>query len=353
MSTLLIFIAALALMILLHEFGHFVAARLTGIPIEEFGIGFPPRLVTLFTAGGTRFTLNAIPLGGFVRPKMLNDGSDGNPPVDALIVAPPAKQLVVAVAGPLMNILIAVVLYVVIFAHQGVPQMDKVDIVDIAPNSPAEQAGLHPGDIIVAVNAVRVTGPADLHDEIYAHLGEPIHLTVVRDGQEITVTLTPRNPPPADGAIGILMAHPLKPATPLEAIVQGVQATADDVLQVARLPITLLQRSQPANARLLGYKGMYEMYRQFRAADVQAAREAPKDAFPVNTLVFFIIVTISLGVFNLLPLPALDGGRIVISLIELISRKRLPVSLVNAVNFVGFVVLLGLLLLINLREWLP
>ncbi len=353
MTTLLIFIAALALMILLHEFGHFLAARLAGIPIEEFGIGFPPRLVTLFTAGGTRYTLNAIPLGGFVRPKILGDGRDGGQPVDALTVAPPARQLGVAVAGPLMNILIAVALYMVIFAHQGVPQMNKVAIVDISPHSPAAQAGLQPGDIIVAVNGARVTGPADLHDAIYAHLGEPIRLTVARGGQEITVTLTPRNPPPADGAIGILMAHPLRRASPLETIVWGLKATADDVVQVASYPVVLLQRNHPANARLLGYKGMYEMYRQFRAADVQAAQKAPKDAFPVNTLVFFIIVTVSLGVFNLLPLPALDGGRIVIALFELAARRRVPVKVVNAINFAGFVALLGLLLIINLREWLP
>ncbi len=353
MTTLLIFIAALALMILLHELGHFIAARLVGIPIEEFGIGFPPRIATLFTAGGTRYTLNAIPLGGFVRPKMLSDGSDGSQPVDALTAAPPGRQLVVAVAGPLMNILIAVVLYIIIFAHQGVPQLDRVAIVDTAPNSPAAEAGLRPGDIIIAVDGTRVTGPADLHDAIYAHLGKPIHLTVERDGKKITVTLTPRNPPPPDGAIGILMAHPLRQASLFETIGWGLKATADDVLQVARYPITLLQRSHPANARLLGYKGMYEMYRQFRAADVQAAQEAPKDAFPVNTIVFFIIVTVSLGVFNLLPLPALDGGRIVIALVELISRRRIPVAVVNAINFVGFVALLGLLLLINLREWLP
>ncbi len=353
MTTLLIFIAALALMILLHELGHFIAARLVGIPIEVFGIGFPPRIATLFTAGGTRYTLNAIPLGGFVRPKVLNDGRDGSQPVDALTAAPPARQLVVAVAGPSMNILIAVVLYIVIFAHQGVPQLDKVAIVDTAPNSPAAEAGLQPGDIIVAVNGARVEDPAQLHDAIYAHLGEPIRLTVDRHGQEVEVTLTPRNPPPPDGAIGILMTHPLQRVSLLASIGWGVRATVDDVVRVARYPITLLKPRHTTNARLLGYKGMYEMYRQFRAADVQAAQEAPKDAFPVNTLVFFIIVTISLGVFNLLPLPALDGGRIVIALVELVSRRRIPVAVVNAINFVGFVVLLGLLLLINLREWLP
>ncbi len=352
MTTLLMFIAALAVMILLHEFGHFIAAKLVGIPIEEFGIGFPPRVLTLFEAGGTRFTLNAIPLGGFVRPKVLNKGEDGNEVVDALSVAPPQKQLVVAIAGPLMNLLIAVILYAVIFAHQGVPRTDKVMIVDVAPGSPAEKAGILPHDVIVAVNGKPVTDPAMLHDEIYAHLGEPIIMTLARGDQTLTVTLTPRNPPPETGAIGILMGYPMRSVSWPAAVGWGLRATAEDVVQVASLPVTLLKKHD-ANAKLLGYKGMYEVFQQFRAADVQAAKQASQEAFPVNTLVFFIMVTVSLGVFNLLPLPALDGGRIALSLAEIVTRRRMPVSVVNAINLAGFVLLLGLLVLINLREWIP
>ena len=351
MSSLLTFVAALAMMILLHEFGHFVAARLLGIPIEEFGIGFPPRLLTLFTAGGTRYTLNAIPLGGFVRPKVLKGGDEGEDVVDALTVAPPYKQLLVAVAGPLMNILIGVALYALIFAHQGVPQMDKIVIVEVAPHGPAAQAGVRPGDLVIAINGQAVTNPTDLHNAIYNHLGNPITLTVERQGEQLPVTLVPRNPPPPDGAIGIAMSHPLRPATLPEAALWGLRAAFEDVRRIAFLPVTLL-RQHDTNARLLGYKGMYQVYRQFRAADIQAARQQPQDAFPVNTLVFFIMVTLSLGVFNLLPLPALDGGRMVISLVEMSARRRMPVRLVNAINFVGFVSLLALLVLINLREWL-
>ena len=353
MTTLLTFIVALALMILLHELGHFIVARLVGIPIEEFGIGFPPRLFTLFEAGGTRYTINLIPLGGFVRPKVLNDGSDGGDVVDALTVAPPGKQILVAFAGPVMNLLIAVILYALIFAHTGVPQTNKVLIVEVAPDSPAQAAGLQAGDIIAAINGVEISAMKTVHDEIYSHLGEPITMTVLRDGTPVTVTLTPRNPPPSSGAIGILMSYPVEQVGLPAAAWWGVRATWNDIVRIAMLPAQLIAHPNNPDMQLLGYKGMYQTYEQFRSADIQAARQNPEDAFPVNTLIFFIMVTVSLGVFNLLPVPALDGGRITVAFVELVSRRRLPVRAVNIINMVGFLLLLGVLLLVNLREWLP
>ncbi len=353
MTTLLTFIVALALMILLHELGHFIVARLVGIPIEEFGIGFPPRLFTLFEAGGTRYTINLIPLGGFVRPKVLNDGSDGGDVVDALAVAPPGKQILVAFAGPVMNLLIAVILYALIFAHTGVPQTDKVLIVNVAPDSPAAAAGLQPGDIIVAINGAETNTMEAIHEQIYNHLGEPITMTVLRENKPVTVTLTPRTPPPSTGAIGILMSYPVVRVGLPAAAWWGVRATWGDIVRIAMLPAQLISHPNNPDMQLLGYKGMYQTYEQFRSADVQAAQQNPNDAFPVNTLVFFIMVTVSLGVFNLLPVPALDGGRITVSFVELVSRRRLPVRAVNIINMAGFLLLLGVLLLVNLREWLP
>jgi len=354
MSTLLLFVIAIALLILLHEFGHFVIARLLGIPIEEFGIGFPPRILTLFEAGGTKYTLNAIPLGGFVRPKVIKKGEDGET-VDALALAPPFKQFLVALAGPLMNLLVAVLLYAIIFAHEGVPDLSKIAIIEVAPNSPAQMAGLKPGDLIVGVNGQPVKNPDQIHNLIYSHLGEKISLSVKREGKVITVTLTPRNPPPPTGAIGILMGPTLRKAGIFTAMWMGVRATIDDTIQVAKMPFIFLRRTRSPNTpkpQLLGYKGMYQVFRQFRTADVQNARTSG-DRFPVNTLSFFIILTVSLGVLNLIPLPALDGGRALLALGEMVARRRAPIRLVNAINFVGFILLLGLLIVINLREWLP
>src|SRR6266540_2728725 len=147
--TWLVFILAFGGMVLVHEFGHFIAARLCKIEVEEFGIGLPtPGAITLFTWQGTRFTLNWLPLGGFVRPKGENDP---NVP-GGLASSSPWKRLIVLFAGPLMNLLLAVVIYSIIFNRVGVPDTTKVLIASVSPESPAAAAGLKDGDILVSGN---------------------------------------------------------------------------------------------------------------------------------------------------------------------------------------------------------
>ena len=176
----------LAALIIIHEFGHFTAARLFKIPVEEFGLGFPPRVATLFTAGGTKFTLNLLPLGGFVRPKGEND-----PEIpDGLAAANPWKRLGVLIAGPLANLLVGVVLYAMIINRLGAPVPDQVQVIEIAPGSPAEEAGLLPGDLIVQVNEQEIDGTESIHNAIYENLGEVTQITFLRDGEAATVALS-------------------------------------------------------------------------------------------------------------------------------------------------------------------
>ncbi|MDD2695999.1 MAG: M50 family metallopeptidase, partial [Anaerolineales bacterium] len=180
LNQLLQFILGLAVLIFLHESGHFLAARLFKVEVEEFGIGFPPRLVKLFEAGGTKFTLNWIPLGGFVRIKGEND-----PEVPGgLAASKPWVRLAVLFAGPLTNLLLGVVLAVVLFYNLGEPVLDKVVVQQVAPNSPAQQAGLLPGDVILSVEGQPVTGIEDLQEAIRARLGLPTRLGYQRGDQQ-------------------------------------------------------------------------------------------------------------------------------------------------------------------------
>ena len=148
--TLIIFIFALGGMIFLHELGHFIAARWAGIEIEEFGFGLPSyKIATLFKWQGTEFTIHALPLGGFVRPKGENDP---NVP-GGLAAASPWKRLVVLFAGPIMNLLTAIVVFSMLIAFEGMPVTGSVKIESVSANSPASSAGIETGDIIKAIKA--------------------------------------------------------------------------------------------------------------------------------------------------------------------------------------------------------
>ncbi|MEX2143334.1 MAG: M50 family metallopeptidase [Anaerolineales bacterium] len=343
---LMLFIVALALLIVVHELGHFLAAKICRIKVSEFGIGFPPRVARLFKLGETEFTLNAIPLGGFVRPVGENDP---NVP-GGLSAASPWARVFVLISGPAMNILVALLIYAYIFLQLGKPDVSIVQIMDVSADSPAGAAGLLPGDIVVQINDEPIDSSQELHDEIYAHLGEPIAFTYLRAGETNTVSLVPRDPPPADGAIGISMGHPLIPVAPSEALSVGGQAIWEQANALIALPGRLLGGSAgPEEGRLIGYKGMYDIYTQVREAD-----SAPESTLPagVNTLAFFASISVSLGILNLLPVPALDGGRILFTLPELIFRRRIPPAYENAVNFIGLALLLLLIVYINIQDFL-
>ncbi|MEX2162021.1 MAG: M50 family metallopeptidase [Anaerolineales bacterium] len=344
---LILFIVAIALLIVVHELGHFLAAKVSGIKVTEFGLGFPPRVLRLFKWGGTDFTLNAIPLGGFVRPAGEND-----PAVPGgLAAARPWTRIFVLISGPAMNILVAFLITTYIFFQIGKPDLDTVQVMQVAENSPASLAGLRAGDLIVQVNDEPIDSAEELHNEIYAHLGELITVVYLRDGEEFTISLTPRDPPPADqGAIGISMGHPRLPISPLEAISVGWQAIGEQSRALVELPGRLISgEASSGEGRLVGYKGMYDIFTTVREADA-----APESNLPagINTLYFFASISVSLGILNLLPVPALDGGRILFTLPEILFRRRIPQAYENMVNLIGLGLLLLLIVFINIQDFI-
>src|SRR5215510_8939688 len=190
MSTLslLIFIFAFGGMVIIHEFGHFIAARLCNIEVEEFGIGLPtPGAIKLFTWKGTRFTLNWLPLGGFVRPKGEND-----PTIEGgLAAASPWKRLFVLVAGPTMNLLTAFLIYSFIVSRAGAYEINKVLISSVVPDGPAAQAGFQAGDIFISGNGESIENFNQLSAIISANESKPVHFLVDRKGQQVELTAIP------------------------------------------------------------------------------------------------------------------------------------------------------------------
>ncbi len=339
------FILAIIALIIIHEFGHFIVSRLLHVEVEEFGIGFPPRITTMFRAWGTDFTLNALPLGGFVRPKGEND-----PTVEGgLAAASPWVRLAVLFAGPFMNLLVGVLLYAIIFSRIGTPDVNRVEVLDVAQGSPAAAAGLKIGDFITRINDQTINSTTALQQAIAASLDKNTTLYYERGGKTYQVTLVPRSKPPqGQGAIGIVMGNPTVPVSAIQALPAGVEAVYLHSQALLALPIQMIRgTASSADARFVGFKGMFDIYQQARTSE-------PTPGVPpgVNILLFFTNVTISLGLINLFPFPALDGGHILFTLPEIVLRRRIPTEYENWINLVGFAILILLMLYVNLQDFI-
>lgn len=354
----LVFFFALGLMIFVHELGHFIAARWAKIEVEEFGFGLPSyKLATLFKWQGTEFTIHALPLGGFIRPKGENDP---NVP-GGLASASPWKRLVVLFAGPLMNLLTAVIVFSILIGSEGIPVPGKVLIETVAENSPAQQAGMQNGDTLLSINGEAVTEVSPAVALIRENLDNPVEILVERNGEQITLTATPLSSRTAqEGALGVALATPTRPATFIESVSGGASITAIQAATIVYLPVALIQGViAPDEARFIGFKGIYELFDYSVQEDVTSRQEvtqaqasganAPRPTN--NTLGLIGLLSISLGVFNLFPIPALDGGRILFTLPEILFRKRIPQEWENMVNGIAMLLLIGLMLFVNVMDF--
>ena len=342
------FIFAFGVLIFVHEFGHHVTARLMNIEVEEFGFGYPPRIVKLFTFKGTDYTLNWIPFGGFMRPK-----GENNPDIPGgLAAASPWARIAVFLAGPIMNLILGIFLFSLVFMQTGAPDFSTVEIIQISPGSPAEMAGIQTGDIVREVNNYTIDSMSKLSVVVLDNVGQEISIILERNGKNIQIFATPREYPPAgEGALGIVMSNPIISISWIEAMPISALVTFEQGRQLILLPINLIQNQiNPEDARILGPKGIYDIYQQARERDVEQTTSNNSGGQAVNTLSFLAIISVALGFTNLLPIPALDGGRILLTLPEIILRRRVPPQFENIVHLVGFTALLSLLIYITAQD---
>ena len=367
--TWIVFLLAFSGFVILHELGHFFAARLVKVEVEEFGLGLPtPGAITLFTWQGTRFTLNWLPLGGFVRPKGEND-----PNIEGgLAASAPWRRLVVLFAGPLMNLLTAVILFSIIIGMMGgiiVAPLDtsgqhEIMVTQVNHNGPAEKAGLMVGDVILSGNGETFTDTEEASNFIKANPDTPITFEILREGQTMQFTITPlmdekRGRP----LIGVSMCTGCEflPIPDLAGNIEySFRMTGQQMYLLATLPIRLIQGTIPAEqGRLIGMKGIFDIMEQSVSSDVEAAQSnaassAPFNPFnqPVDTLFILASLSISLGVFNLFPFPALDGGRVIFVLPEMIFRRRVPHEFENLVHGLGMTLLLAVMIYVNVKDFI-
>jgi len=331
MLVVLVTVLAFALLIVVHELGHFLAARACGMRVERFSLGFGP-VVWKRQRGETEWAVSALPLGGYVRIAGMAPGEEIQPGDAAAYCNQPAwRRLLVIVAGPGMNYLAALVLGFALALSIGFPRIVPGPVIgDRVQGGAAEAAGLRYGDRVAAVDGKPVSTWQELVAEVVRRPGQAMELQVERDGARLTLSATPRD----DGGVGRLgvgqAAQLVKAGGPLEAFTLSVAATNERaVLVLAGLGQVVTGRQK---AELRGPLGIAQ----------EMARSARAGAAPFLGMVWFISIVLAL--FNLLPIPALDGGRLVFLVYELVSRRKVNERVENMVHLVGFVALFGLIL---------
>lgn len=337
---LFFFVVMLGGLIAAHEAGHLLAAVGRRVKVKEFGIGLPPRLTKIGEWRGTAITLNWIPLGGFVRPEGEFDPSAPG----GLAASPWQTRLLVFAAGPIANFIVGYLIFTFAFMA-GWP--DRVTVVGTLPGYPAEAAGLLSGDAILSASGKPLHYSKELTTIIYANLGRPIALEVEREGQILSMTMTPRahiadgERPAGIETTNTLVSYPLPAA--MKRALEQVLVQARETLA---LPYRLMAReTKPEEVRLSGVVGLKQV-------SDRAVENSFKwnEAYPILHLA--AVVSIALGITNLLPFPALDGGRILFVAIEVLRRKPVEARREKMAHAAGLVALLGLMIFLIVQDLL-
>ncbi len=383
-QSVLPFLAIIVVLIVVHELGHFVTAKLAGVKVLEFGLGYPPRLWGV-KRGETEYTVNALPLGGFVR--LLGEEDPGDP--RSLAAKPRWIRLVVLSSGAAMNVVLAVFLFALALSIPREVDVSRARIAEVVPGSPAEEAGLKPGDTIFAVNGRETQNVGELGYRIRLNMGETITLKIRRtegtsgaefievpvyarwsasnwideDGNERPQGPTGITIGPAYGSIqaltpeeqeeiaGQLLPGETVPTTrlvpfsetqwrpPWEALPEGARRSYESIMLARNEIISRIKGG-------VGGSGGFQVTGPVGIA--QLTGEVVEEAGWKSLMDFAALISMNLAVLNILPLPMLDGGRVVFVLIEFVrGGKRIAPQKEAMVHFVGLVLILTLVVVIT------
>jgi len=354
--TIISFLIILSVLVLVHELGHYFVAKFFKIKVEEFGFGFPPRVFGK-KIGETIYSINLLPIGGFVKLYGEDDAGGGSIKVQsskfkvqsedesrAFYARPLWQRITVVVAGVVMNFLLAVVLISTLFATVGVAvPTENVLVNEVQSGSPAEISGIKAKDEILTVNSKDIKSSEEFIKIVDEFSGKEISLLILRGSEEIEISLTPRTEvPEGEGPIGVVITSiQIKKYSWLEAPFYGTL----EALNFSRLIVT-------------GLGGL--------VADLVTTGKVPEGVAgpvgvaqltgvvvqngPVATLWFVSLLSLNLAVLNILPIPALDGGRFFFQIIELVTRKKVSPRYEGYAHAAGLVILLSLMVLITVFD---
>lgn len=385
--TIVIFLLILTVLVIIHELGHFLVAKKFGIKVEEFGFGFPPRLFGI-KKGETLYSINALPIGGFV--KLFGEDEAGGGTLRlrsgqesvgksadlkrAFFARPASERAAVVVAGVVMNVLLAIIIFYAFLSISnfktdllllgdykffGVKQtnynIEKAEIISaVSPNSPAQKAGMKPPIKILSANDTEVTKASDFIKIVNENKGKTLMVTwqEIKTGVIMSKEITPRSSPPKnEGPLGVGFF----PFAVLE-----YESAAQKVFSGIAHPYNLMSYNLDIMRKIIVFS--------FEKKTAEPIREGVAGPVGIATLVGAIvgiedaremvlqllnlagILSISLAFFNVLPIPALDGGRLFFILIEMVIRRKVSQKFEAAAHAVGFAILMALVLLITFND---
>ncbi len=356
--TILVFLLILTILVLIHEAGHFFVAKKLGIKVEEFGFGLPPRAFGI-KKGETTYSINFLPIGGFVKLYGEDEAGAGNVELKiesgnlkvedakrAFFTRPVWQRALVVVAGVVMNFLLAVLILTYFFGISGVQTPgDKVFITEIVKDSPAQRSGLRVGDQIISINGAKITSPSQLVSTTKQHLGEKLKLTILQKNKmEEDIEVTPRKIYPfSQGPIGVGISsdvitkrYPLYQA-PFVGLVQALNYSWLILSGLGGVVYQLVIHAQVPKG-VAGPLGIAQLTGQFVAIG------------PLAVLSFVSLLSLNLAILNILPIPALDGGRLFFILIEGVTGRKVSTKFESYAHAIGMALLLALIAIITLSD---
>ncbi|MFL2640730.1 MAG: RIP metalloprotease RseP [Dehalococcoidia bacterium] len=337
--TIVIFLSVLTVLVLVHELGHYFCARILGIRVEELGLGFPPRLKAI-RSKGIIYSLNYLPLGGFVRLK----GESDETIQDGFASRSILQRFLVIFSGPAMNFVLAIILFSFLATVTERIQSAEIVIEAISADSPAESAGMRPGDILTSIGGVNLNEPNDFSRAFDLEPDEATIVVVSRNLETKAFSVIPRSEPPAgEGPIGIelkLLNVVYEEVNVWKSPYYGIMLAWDNTMLIYREIGNWISGSK--TPEIAGPVGI-----------AQITGEAAQAGF-IPLVYLVAMLSLNLGILNLLPIPALDGGRIPFLVIEFVrGGKRLPANRERLVHAIGFGFLISLIIIVTLGNDIP
>jgi len=336
--TLAASILVFGLLILAHEFGHFIVAKRAGIKVTAFAIGFGPPLVR-WQRGETTYSLRLFPIGGYV----LMAGTDPEEPVteDGFNAKSVGWRSAVLAAGPLMNFALTIVLFSLLFGVYGLPvdiNENSTALGQVAPGYPADRAGFLPGDVILSIDGREVSTWTEVDRAVEEALGRELTFVVRRGSETLTIKVSPTTDPerPDQGIIGVAPTLRYQRVGLGRALYEGVTETWRVLVSWLGSLVALILRRAP-----LDFAGPV-MTVKFIGTTARAGLE--------NLIYLAGFLSLNIGLFNLLPFPALDGGRLTFLAYEGVSGRKVDPRKENLVHFIGFAALILLIILVTYRD---